>query len=103
MKAISYMSEHLSDTVRTEDLATLCFMQPTYFVKRFHDAIGISPHSYFNRMRIYTAMGFLAGTDLSIEEISRKVGFSDTSYFTRIFKKYSNVTPSAYRKEFTVN
>ncbi|MBE7055799.1 MAG: AraC family transcriptional regulator [Ruminococcaceae bacterium] len=42
----------------------------------------------------------VAGTDLSIEEISHAVGISDTSYFSRIFKKHCGVTPTQYRAEF---
>ena len=101
-KALEYMAENLTESVRIKDLADLCYMQPTYFVKRFHEAVGMSPLAYFNRMRIYKAMELLSGTDLSIEEIARRTGISDTSYFSRVFKKHCNITPTEYRKEFSV-
>ncbi len=99
-KALEYMSENLNRSVCIEELASLCYMQPTYFVKKFHDALGMPPLAYFNRMRIYKAMGLLAGTKLSIEDVAREVGISDTSYFTRMFKKHCNLTPTEYRIEF---
>ena len=99
-KVLEHMSQHINSTVRINDLASIACMQPTYFVKRFREAYGIPPVSYFNRMKIYKAMGLLAGTDYSIEEISRMIGIFDTSYFSRMFKKFCNHTPTEYRAEF---
>lgn len=97
---LEYMSENIQTNLRTEELAAIVFMQPTYFIKKFHSAYGMPPLAYFNRMKIYKAMGLLAGTELSVEEIAKEVGIFDTSYFTRVFKKYCNVTPTKYRAEF---
>ncbi len=97
---VEYMLNNVDKPIKTETLASLVYMQPTYFIKRFHKAYGVPPVAYLNRMRMYKAMGLLAGTDKSIEAISREVGILDTSYFSRIFKKHCNVTPSEYRQEF---
>lgn len=97
---LEYMSQNIGRSVRLEELASLVYMQPTYFIKCFGKSFGLSPLAYFNRMKIYKAMGLLAGTDLSIEDIAKQLGIADTSYFTRMFKKHCNVTPSVYRAEF---
>ncbi len=97
---LEYMSLNLGRCVKVDELAALVFMQPTYFIKKFGEAVGMSPMAYFNRMKIYKAMGLLAGTDLSVEAVSKEVGIYDTSYFTRIFKKHCGVTPTGYRAEF---
>lgn len=97
---LEYMSENIQNSIKIEELAALVFMESTYFIKKFHKVYGISPLAYFNRMKIYKAMGLLAGTNLSIEQISKDVGIPDTSYFTRMFKKHCNITPSKYRSEF---
>ncbi len=97
---LEYMINTIDKPVKIEELAALVYMQPTYFIKRFRKNYGIPPMAYLNRMRMYKAMGLLAGTDISIEEIARNVGIFDTSYFSRIFKKHCNVTPSDYRQEF---
>ena len=97
---LEYMSSNISRSVNIDELASLMFMQDTYFIKKFSKAYGISPLAYFNRMKIYKAMGLLAGTNMSIEEISKEVGIADSSYFTRMFKKHCKVTPTRYRSEF---
>ncbi len=97
---LEYMINNIDKLVKIEELSSLVYMQPTYFIKRFRKNYGIPPMAYLNRMRMYKAMGLLAGTDISIEEIARNVGVFDTSYFSRIFKKHCNVTPSDYRQEF---
>ena len=100
---LEYMINNIHKPMRTEELAALVYMQPTYFINCFRKNYGIPPMAYLNRMRMYKAMGLLAGTEISIEEIARAVGVSDTSYFSRIFKKHCKVTPSEYRQEFRRN
>lgn len=97
---LEYMSNNIEKQIKIEDLASLVYMQPTYFIKKFNEAYGLPPIGYLNRMRIYKAMGMLAGTNISVEEIAKKTGFSDTSYFARVFKKQCKLTPSEYRAEF---
>ncbi len=97
---IEYMNENVNKSVTTAELAALVYMQPTYFIKRFKHNYGLPPINYFNRMKMYKAMGILAGSDLPIEDVASMLGFSDASYFSRLFKKHCNVTPSEYRSEF---
>ncbi len=97
---LAYMTENISSTVKINDLANIACMQPTYFVKKFRESYSLPPLAYFNRMKIHTAMGLLAQTNLSIENIAQQVGVNDTSYFSRMFKKYCNTTPTEYRAEF---
>ncbi len=99
-KVLEFMSENINQSVTIEKLASIACMQPTYFVKRFKEAYGLPPITYFNRMKIYKSMGLLAGTTDTVEEIAKKVGIYDTSYFSRMFKKYCNLTPTEYRMEF---
>ncbi len=97
---LEYMISNIDKPVKTAELAAIVYMQPTYFIKSFRKNYGIPPMAYLNRMRMYKAMGLLAGTENSIEQIAGAVGISDTSYFSRIFKKHCKVTPTEYRQEF---
>ncbi len=97
---LQYMTNNINKSLKTEDFAELVYMQPTYFIKCFKKQYGLPPIAYFNRMKMYKAMGMLAGTDLPIEDISSEVGISDTSYFARIFKKHCGISPTKYRAEF---
>lgn len=100
---INFMSENIDKPVKTEDFATLLHMQTTYFIKRFKKQFGMPPISYFNRMKIYKSMTFLAVTDLPVDKISQMVGINDSSYFARMFRSFTNVTPTKYRTEFKRN
>jgi len=97
---MQYMTKNINKSIKTEELASLMYMQPTYFIRCFKKQYGMPPMAYFNRMKIYKAMGMLAGTDLTIEEISGEIGIFDTSYFARLFKKHCGISPTKYRSEF---
>ncbi len=97
---IEYMTENISKKITTASLAALVYMQPTYFIKRFKRAYSLPPINYFNQMKMYKAMGMLAGGEAAIEDIAAMLGFSDASYFSRLFKKHCGITPSEYRTEF---
>ena len=97
---LEYMSENMAKSLTVEELSSIVFMQPTYFIRQFGKTYGLSPIAYFNQMKMYKAMGMLASTDVSIENIAKEIGISDTSYFARLFKKHASVTPSEYRSEF---
>ena len=97
---LEYMSENIAKNMTVEELSSVVFMQPTYFIRQFGKVFGLSPIAYLNRMKMYKAMGMLASTDTSIEKIAREIGITDTSYFARLFKKHACVTPSEYRAQF---
>lgn len=99
---LDYMAQNTSSTVNIETLSSLMYMQPTYFIRKFHNCFGMPPMTYFTRMKMYKAMSMLAGTSLSIEEIARELGISDVSYFSRLFKKHCLTTPKQYRAAFKV-
>ena len=58
------------------------------------------PLAYLNRLRIYHAMERLTATQDSIEDIARSSGIPDSSYFARVFKKYTGCSPTEYRSAF---
>ena len=64
----------------------------------FKEYTGFAPHEYITQLRIYNAKYLLKATDLSIDEISRQTGFSDSVYFIQVFKKIEGITPSKFRK-----
>lgn len=66
--------------------------------RRFKNALGETPLEYLQTIRITTAKELLKTSNLSISEIASKVGYEDTGYFTRLFKKHLATTPNAYRE-----
>ena len=97
---LQHMAQHLGSSVTMEELGALVYMQPTYFIRRFRRCFGLPPMAYLNRMRMHKAMGLLAGGQLTIDQIAHESGIQDASYFARIFKKHSGMTPSEYRARF---
>ena len=98
--ALEYMSENISRSITVQELSSVVFMQPTYFIRQFGKAFGLSPIAYLNQMKMYRAMVMLASTDVSIENVAKELGICDTSYFARLFKRHTSVTPSEYRAQF---
>lgn len=97
LPVISYMKEHLDKQIKISELAELVYMEETYFIKKFKKALGDSPITYLNKLKIYRAMSYLVERSFSLSEISRKIGIYDSSYFSKLFKSYTGITPMEYR------
>ena len=100
LPVINYMKENLYKQIKVSELAELIFMEETYFIKKFKKALGDSPITYLNKLKIYRAMYFLAERNYTLSEISRKIGIYDSSYFSKLFKSYAGITPMEYRNIF---
>lgn len=72
------------------------------FKRRFRRATGYAPMTYVQHLRIREAQRRLERTGEAVEAIGWKVGYEDPSYFRRLFKRLTGVTPAAYRRKFRV-
>lgn len=97
--AIRYMKEHLEHHVTLADIAEYVGYSCAHFSMLFRKAIGHSPLSYFNLLKIQAACAMLDSTDIKINQVALKLGFSDTLYFSRLFHKIMGVSPRAYRQQ----
>lgn len=89
----------LKEEKTRESLASEVFMNPDYLSKLFKKNTGSSLMDYVTKVRIERAKELLERTVLTISEIAIETGYSNTAYFTKMFKKYTNgVTPREYRK-----
>jgi len=70
------------------------------FARRFREATGRTPMDYVQGLRVAAARRRLERTDESIEAIARAVGYANTSFFRRVFKRTTRLTPGAYRRKF---
>lgn len=70
------------------------------FMRRFKKATGDSPLEYLQRLRVEVAKGLLETTAASVEEITVRTGYADVSSYRRLFKRYTGISPAAYRKRF---
>lgn len=98
-KAISFMRSNYMHKITLEDVAEAVYLSPSYLSKIFKDEMKTNFNSYLNSIRIEKSKILLRSEQLSIIEISELVGFFDQSYFNKVFKKLTGVTPKKYREQ----
>lgn len=97
--AINYITEHLTETLDCHFMAELCHISLSHFYELFKKEFKTTPLEYRNKIILQNAQVMLLGGDMSITEISSLLGFSNVSYFSRFFKKHTNISPSNYVKQ----
>lgn len=70
------------------------------FIRRFREATGLTPLDYVHALRLEEAKQLLETGDLSVEAIANEVGYEDTSFFGRLFRRKVGLTPAQYRLRF---
>lgn len=70
------------------------------FVRRFSKAAGMAPLGYVHALRLEEAKQMLETGDLPVEAIANEVGYEDTSFFGRLFRRKVGLTPAQYRLRF---
>lgn len=97
--AIGYIQEHFAENLTVNVLAEHYGMSPNYFPSMFKKEMSRSAVNYITELRINQARELLYHSELSVVDISKKVGYEDSQYFFRVFKKYLGMTPLQYREE----
>ena len=92
-----YVDVHFQEDITRDTLSDLSYYNPDYAARLFKKETGYSISEYINNIRISRAQNFLVESDLDIAEIARMCGFEDQSYFTKVFRRISGVTPKKYR------
>jgi AraC-like DNA-binding protein len=101
-EVIGHLESNLAESITLGELAKLAHMSESSLLRAFKRATGRSPIDYHLRLRIGRACELLRLDDRSITEIAFDVGFADSNYFTRQFRKTLGLTPRDYRKRFSV-
>lgn len=98
-KVIHYISRKYAEPIQIQDLAEYCGLNRSYLTRLFKDATGYSPQEYLILCRLNKAKKLLETTELPIQHIACSVGYKDSFAFSRLFKKKSGLSPTAYRNE----
>lgn len=96
-RVITYINENLTEKLTIQEISKNANISKTILYKRFHDAFNCTISEYINEKRIERSCEFLIKTNLSVEDIAHKAGFSSTSYYVKIFKRLKGITPLKYR------
>lgn len=94
---LDHVETHYGDPLRLETLAQVAGMNPKYFCRIFRSVTNYSPMDYVNFYRIERAAYLLVSSSLPITTIGLECGFTETSYFTKVFRKYKGTSPRQYR------
>lgn len=99
-KAMLYIEKNLSKRVSLRRISEHIHLSESYFSKIFKDDTGLSVMQYITLLRIQEAKKLLVYSQLTVNQISKTLGYNRTSYFCKIFKLATTETPHSYRKKY---
>jgi len=98
-KAKKYISANYMKNISLNDVADHVFLSPVYFSRFFKQHTGANFIDYLTALRINEAVNLLSIGKLKIYEICTQVGYSNTKYFTRVFKSTTGFAPKDYKRK----
>lgn len=94
--ALSYVADHLAEPLTVSILAEQVSLSPSAFSRSFREVTGQSPYQFVKAMRLDRARELLIEGRLSVEDLSRAVGYTSTSHFIKGFRSRFGTTPREY-------
>lgn len=102
-KSIVYMNDHFRDKVDLEALSNHVHMNAKYISRIFKKETGTGCVDYLNQLRINYSCKMLSTTSYPIYRVAMDSGFTDASYFNKVFTKLMKDTPLSYRKKNAIS
>ena len=99
-RARRWLNQRMDQAWTMPALAAHCHTSPRTLLRRFQKATGLSPIQYTQQLRIERAKALLETTNLSVEAITARCGYENVSTFSKVFKRWAQVTPREYRGKF---
>jgi AraC family transcriptional regulator len=97
-EAIAWYREHMNENPGLDEIARNLFVSPAHLRRLFHEARDEGPKSTFTRLRMERVEELLHHTDLGLEAIAPRVGFSSASALSRAVKAHFHASPREYRQ-----
>lgn len=97
-KIMQFIEEHLTETIKVEELATLTKLSKTYFSRVFKSVYEESPYNYVLRRRMELARDLIVETDAPLSEIALDCGMADQAHLCKTFRKVFGTTPNYWRR-----
>jgi len=101
-KGMAYVHEHYAEGITREALARYVGASEDYLTRCFRQELGVTPMTYLNRYRVSRAKELLATGRRSVTEVAMAVGFSDSSYFGRVFRREAGMSPGVWLKNLNL-
>lgn len=99
-RAIAYLEEHSSETIRVPEIAAHVALSPGRFAHLFKTHTGRSPIEYLHELRLEKVCVALRETTSTIQEIGGEAGYNDSRFFHRVFRRHAGCSPTEYRRQF---
>ncbi len=96
MKAMAFIQAHYADGISRRDVAAHVGLSERHLTRCFHQETGLTPITYLNRFRVQQAKELMQLGKTSITEIALEVGFSNSGYFTKVFRDETGLSPRAF-------
>jgi len=93
-----YIQAHFHGAITLETVAGVVNLSPNYFSNLFKQEFGETFIDYLTKIRLKKAKELLEKNELSLKEISFMVGYKDPNYFSRVFKKHYQISPSHFQQ-----
>jgi AraC-like DNA-binding protein len=101
-KAIRFMKKNFAQRISLQDLGALTGYSPNHFRTVFSAGMNMSPQKYLEKIRIDNAKFLLVQGEMPIADIAESCGFASQSYFTKVFKEHTLLTPNEFSKAMLV-
>jgi len=97
-QGMAFIHEHYGEPISREDMAQHLAVNERYLTRCFRQETGVTPIDYLIRYRVRQARTLLEQGHMNITDVALTTGFSDSSYFGRVFQREVGVSPSAYKR-----
>ncbi|MGT2802745.1 response regulator transcription factor [Streptococcus henryi] len=99
---VEYVHQHYNQAISTEEIAKNFGYSESYLYKKIKEELGITLKDYLNRYRIKRSIQIITDQpDLKVYEVAEAVGFSDYNYFGKVFRRYTGLTFTEFKENFT--
>ncbi len=100
-KTMEYIRQNYDRKLSLDDIAQHVYLSRSYLSSLFREETGQTLFSYINRVRVEKSKLFLMDSSVSLAEAAAQCGFEDQSYFTKVFRKITGMSPKQYRNSLT--
>ena len=100
---LAYMNKRLTEPLTIEDICHEFFISRSSLQALFKTHLNTSPKNYLLNIKLQKSKELIRENQYTISEIAYRLGFSSIHYFSRLFKKYFNTTPSDYARKAAEN
>jgi len=100
-KVIRFMQANADRRIPLDEFVNVCGLSTSWFARRFHDEVGISPNAYHLRLRLEAAREALRQPDASVTDVALAHGFSSSQHFCAAFNQAYHTSPGKWRHSLT--